>query len=64
MASSVYLTLGERTVLVSRPATYQDLLSEIRTHFPNATAVYSLVVLFQPATIGGILQNWVETRIS
>jgi len=26
--------------------------------------VFSLVVLFQPATIGGILQKWVETRIS
>ncbi|KAH8744834.1 hypothetical protein F5883DRAFT_529766 [Diaporthe sp. PMI_573] len=38
--------------MVSRPATCQDLLSEIRTHFPNAAAVYSLVVLFQPATIG------------
>ena len=60
----MYLTLGERTVMVSRPATYQDLLSEIRTHFPNAAAVYSLAVLFQPATIGGILQNWVEVAPS
>lgn len=64
MASRVYLTLGERTIMVSRPATYQDLMSEIRSHFPDVSAVYSLVVLFQPATSSGLLQNWVQVAPS
>lgn len=64
MASRVFLTLGERTIMVSRPATYQDLMSEIRSHFPDVSAVYSLVVLFQPATDGRLLENWVQVAPS
>lgn len=65
MSSNVFLTLGERTVMIARPATYQDLLSEIRGHFPRVSSVYSLVVLFQPANInGGLLNNWVEVDAS
>jgi hypothetical protein len=50
--------------MVARPATYQDLLREIRFHFPNAGATYSLVVLFQPLTTGGRLPAWVEVAPS
>ncbi|KAG6355751.1 hypothetical protein INS49_003717 [Diaporthe citri] len=65
MASNIFLTLGERTVMVARPATYQNLQREIRTQFPRVSSVYSLAVLFQPANInGGLLSNWVEVDAS
>lgn len=58
MASNVFLTLGERTVMIARPSTYQDLLGEIRRHFPRVSSVYSLAVIFQPANVnGGPLTN-------
>lgn len=61
MAPTIYLTLGARTVMVARPATYQDLVREIRHHFPNLASVYNLAVVFQPALANGAyLQNWVE----
>lgn len=61
MAPTLYLTLGARTVMIARPANYQDLVHEIRHHFPTVSAVYSLAVVFQPAHAnGGLLQNWVE----
>lgn len=51
--------------MVARPTTYEDLLRQIRTHFPRVSSVYSLVVLFQPANInGGLLHNWVEVDAS
>ncbi|KAI7783808.1 hypothetical protein LA080_011281 [Diaporthe eres] len=65
MASNVFLTLGERTVMIARPSTYQDLLGEIRRHFPRVSSVYSLAVIFQPANVnGGLLTNWVEVEKS
>lgn len=58
-------TIQERTVMVARPATYQDLVREIRAQFPRVSSVYSLAVVFQPANInGGLLQNWVEVDAS
>lgn len=61
MSSNIFLTLGERTVMIARPATYQDLLGEIRAQFQRVSSVYSLTVLFQPANVnGGLLTNWVE----
>ncbi|KAK7729225.1 hypothetical protein SLS63_006357 [Diaporthe eres] len=65
MSSTIFLTLGERTVMIARPATYQDLQREIRSHFPRVSSVYSLAVIFQPAHVnGGLLTNWVEVDAS
>lgn len=65
MASTVFLTLGLRTVMIARPATYEDLRAQIRTQFPEVSAVYSVAVVFQPANVnGGLLQNWVEVDAS
>lgn len=51
--------------MVSLPATYQLLVQEIRRRFPTVSAVYNVVVLFQPANVnGGLLQNWVEVDAS
>ncbi|KAG8160752.1 hypothetical protein KVR01_009016 [Diaporthe batatas] len=50
--------------MVARPATYQDLLKEIRFRFPNVAAVDSLVVLFQPTPNDGPLENWVQVAPS
>lgn len=50
--------------MVARPATYQHLLREIRSHFPNLAAVYNLVVLFKPTTNDGLLENWVQVAPS
>ncbi|KAI3394452.1 hypothetical protein diail_2644 [Diaporthe ilicicola] len=61
MAPVIYLTYGDRTVLTARPATYEDLLREIRIHYPMLGSVDSLVVLFRPAQTNIDLQNkWVE----
>lgn len=65
MASNIFLTLGERTIMIARPATYEDLLARIRTQFPRVSSVYSLAVVFQPANVnGGLPQNWVEVDAS
>lgn len=64
MASKVYLTMGEKTVMVSRPATHQDLLGAIRFHFPHAASVYSIAVLVQPAAEGSLREKWVEVAPS
>lgn len=59
--STIYITFAARTVLIARPATYPDLLREIRRHYPSVSAVYNLTVLFQPMSITGVpLENWVQ----
>lgn len=51
--------------MVARPATYQDLISEIRAHFPRISSVHSLVVLFQLSNVnGGVLSYWLEVDAS
>lgn len=45
------LILGERAVMVARPATYQDLVREIKLHFRIVSVVYSLTVASQPANV-------------
>ncbi|KUI54474.1 hypothetical protein VP1G_01985 [Cytospora mali] len=65
MSTFLYLTFGDRTVMVAKPATYQDLKHEIRKQFPMLASVFSLVVLFKPnPENGSMLNNWVEIDLS
>ncbi|KAL1875469.1 hypothetical protein Daus18300_003208 [Diaporthe australafricana] len=61
MSSFLIFTCGDRSVLAARPATYEDLLMDIRTHFLVVSSVQNLIVLYQPADGNGTLtNNWVE----
>lgn len=61
MSTYLFLTLGHRTVMVAKPATYQDLKREIRKQFPMLASVFSILILFQPILKdGSILNNLVE----
>ncbi|KUI63605.1 hypothetical protein VM1G_10284 [Cytospora mali] len=65
MSTFLYLTFGDRTVMLAKPATYQDLKHEIRKQFPMLASVFSLVVLFKPhLENGSMLNNWVEVDLS
>ncbi|ROV93167.1 hypothetical protein VMCG_08740 [Cytospora schulzeri] len=65
MSTYLFLTLGDRTVMVAKPATYQDLKREVRKQFPMLASVFSVLVLFKPILEDGtMLDNWVEVDAS
>ncbi|KAK2614753.1 hypothetical protein N8I77_001557 [Diaporthe amygdali] len=61
MASTIFITFGDRTVMIARPQAYQDLLRDTRSQYPMIASVQNLVVLFQPLLVNGNLHNqWVQ----
>ncbi|KAJ0108387.1 hypothetical protein J7T55_005364 [Diaporthe amygdali] len=59
--STAQLAFGDRTVMVARPQTYQDLLRDTRSHYPMIASVQNLVFLSQPLLANGNLHNqWAQ----
>ena len=61
MSAINYLTYGDRSVMVAKPASHQDLKREIRKHFPMLASVFNIVVLYKPKLEdGSMLNHYVE----
>ncbi|ROW00478.1 hypothetical protein VPNG_07955 [Cytospora leucostoma] len=58
MSAYIYVSFGERTVMMAKPATYQDLKRDIRTHFPMLGSVSSMVILWKDN--GNTTGHWIE----
>ncbi|KAK7735558.1 hypothetical protein SLS53_007471 [Cytospora paraplurivora] len=58
MSAHIYVTFGGRTVMMAKPATYQDLKREIRNHFPMLGSVSSMVILWKGND--HMTGNWIE----
>lgn len=61
MTTYIYLTHGERTVMMAKSATFRDFQWAIRKNFPMLASIFNLVILFKPKLENGdTSSHWVE----